>query len=514
MLHLLILVIAVSSAYSIDIKLDDKDIIDKLPAEIKLIVNKIKKEYGGNVSYVCLSDNDYRYIQIFFNDQNQSYNLHCNSFFKAVKAIEIDDNDSSSIKKAVNLYEKKGQALFKKAGFINLPEFSLKLDRKDLFTSLDPLTEKDVFNDGTLDFIACFNEIEIDPLRCSLQFKQKRIDRISFVVVTRDKLNSVVYKPEIRFRDALQKHLSSSNTIALEKDPEGKLCYLLREDDSFKLCWRTFLQAGNESRMLWLNALSGHTEEEYKTVKLKFMDEGKFDELPEERKLKIRKIVKEIEDVATAIYIWKTKKHFISLNFDKEQSSACQEFINALRDISINENDSAHIEMTIEAVKKEGQKLFDKLGYPNRPGFSFEIDKKRINDFYSPSLARLLRNANIYFHEYYNGIEIECSPTRIILEKGKIKVIGLAMFTYDDVNIAGLRPDITFEDALQNYLSSSKIITLEREPTGHLCYLLGEDDSLKLCWKINIEAGLDFKWVWINALSGKTEQEIPSINID
>ncbi len=125
------------------------------------------------------------------------------------------------------------------------------------------------------------------------------------------------------------------------------------------------------------------------------------------------------------------------------------------------------------------------------------------------SPKKLMENGILIFGEYYNGIKILNSQGSISFLRGRVDCIALNVTPFqEDVKITNTTPEITFHDALEKYLSSSKKIKLLHRPTGELCFIGGPNNSLLLCWKIDISAYEGSKTVYINALTGKIESEV------
>ena len=111
-----LLILSVISAYSIDYDVFVRDGTFKdLPEERKLKIEKIKEEFNDQIKSLSLRKNDKRFIGIRFYKESKnnksSLNKHFKLFYQNVKKVKINDNDSTTIDNAIDVYEKNGLTL-------------------------------------------------------------------------------------------------------------------------------------------------------------------------------------------------------------------------------------------------------------------------------------------------------------------------------------------------------------------------------------------------------------------
>jgi hypothetical protein len=218
------------------------------PEELSINIGKINEHYMGLV--LCFLEMYCQSREILM--YNRPQNKHCESFIKTIKGIVIDFEDSVSIKKGIQAYEKAGLNLFEKAGYPNHPGFSLKLDPHSL--SGNCLHE-------FMYFIEYFNGIKIDDSERRIVLCGDKVTSISCRMFAQDDMGITNQEPLLSPAEAFGKYLSSSKKD-YSQIPPGELCYLLTENGTPELCWRFELDGVFKLQTLWVNAMSGKTERE------------------------------------------------------------------------------------------------------------------------------------------------------------------------------------------------------------------------------------------------------------
>jgi len=259
-------------------------------------------------------------------------------------------------------------------------------------------------------------------------------------------------------------------------------------------------------------------------VNIKVLDEGTFEELPEDRKQKTKKIIKDFGDDVSYVVLSKKHKGKMSINFgdryqirhkiknyNKFKNKHFKSYFINTESIKIDDSDSNSIIKALNKYEKNGLNLIEKAGYLKHKGYSLKLDKKWLRRYGPLSEKKVFEDGQLLFKEFYNGIEILHGRSSITYLNGVISCITLHVCANQDLRISGTKPEITSNVAIQRYLSLSKNMPLIEKLTAKLCYISSRNESLLLCWKIKINND-NPRTVYLNALTGKTEYEEKNYN--
>ncbi len=255
--------VAVSSDGSGKIKMMGNVKFEDLSEEKKQKIKHIEKEFGDEGT-IHIGDEKRRSITIMFGKKNK--NKLCESYVNAVKNNKVNDDDSNSVKKEIEVYEKNGLKLLEKAGYPTGTKFSLKLAAES-FNTKGKMSKKNMLKEGLLTFDEYYDGIRIVGGYSAMYFVREHVFSIKVDAVANLEGVSIASSiPKILFSVALRTYLSTSKKLNLDERPRGSLCYILNENKSLILCWVFNIWAGSDSKVVYVNAETGKTEREVSTV--------------------------------------------------------------------------------------------------------------------------------------------------------------------------------------------------------------------------------------------------------
>ena len=244
-------------------EVQSEGIFEDFSDKMKIKVKNIEKEFGDEAN-VSLGKAKEGSIIIQFKRENR--NKLCAEYINEIKKNKVNDDDTNSIKKEIEVYEKNGINLLKKAGFPVGTKFTLKVAEKP-FKTYGKVSKKQILKEGILLFDECYNGIRIEDSRSAIFFLRENVFRIRVAATANMKGISIASSiPKVTFNDALKQYLSTSEKLKLIKRPIGYLCYILNENKRLILCWKIQISAVSDSKNVYVNAETGETVKEASTT--------------------------------------------------------------------------------------------------------------------------------------------------------------------------------------------------------------------------------------------------------